>query len=462
MKNRLTKIIITISYIIMFIFFIMSIITRNNPKIANIFVYNIISPINSFLYYIKQYIPVFIKYLVLFITPLIIIFFYISYILINKIDIKHKNILSNIFYLLFNLTISFFIIRVSIFYIIPNTSNIDNIYLQEYINKEYTIEDFNNYVEYIYNKVDTLSNTIPRTNNKIEIDNITELSINNLKNISDKYKFLKGIYPTHFEEIKYDQLGMGTGFTSNITHSINIISDLNPIAELNNITHELCHIKGIEKESDAVFCTYEAGIYSKDIISNYAAYYEVFTRIHEILYLSNNEYYTKYEELINNKCINNKYEEFCNYNYKEIKEKKHIANKIYLKTYKLYNKEYLSSIIDNIKELSKYEITIYNQDNNIISINEIANQEYIKVIIDIDNNFNSIQDILINKKELYRNINQTDRENVIYERKGALSIEKYIKPFTRKESLSQEYKIENSYSRSIRLLLEKYDYERNE
>ncbi|MBR6133674.1 MAG: DUF3810 family protein [Bacilli bacterium] len=463
MKNKISKIIIIISYLIMLVFFIMLLISRHDIKIANYIVFNIISPINSLLFYITQYIPITIKYIFLFITPLLVLLSYILYVLVNKAETVNK-LLSNILFIIFNLLISIFIIKITIFYIIPTSSNIDVFYLTEYKYKEYKEEFFYEYIEYIYNQVDTYSNLIPRTNNKIELNNINKIAINNLKNIKDKYPFLKGIYPTHYGNISYNQSTQSTGYTSNITFSINIMDDLNPIAELNNITHELCHAKGIDKESDAVFCTYEAGIYSKDIISNYAAYYEVFTRIYEILYFSNNKYLSTYQELINNKCTINNYEEFCNYNYKELKEIKQESNRFYLKTFYLSNIDYKNKIINNLKELNNYNIRIYDNNYNTIDINNIPDINYIHIFIEIDHNFNKIKEILDSNKELYYQIRQVNSDDIMYRRpSGNLSINRYIKQFAKKSEMSTDYKTENSYSRSIRLLLEKYDYEkRNE
>ncbi len=460
MKNKISKIIITISYLIMLVFFIMLLMSRHDIKAANYIVFNIISPITSLLFYITQYIPITIKYIFLFITPLLILLTYILYVLVNKAEIVNK-LLSSILFTIFNLLISIFIIKITIFYIIPTTSNIDVFYLTDYKYKEYKEEFFNEYVEYIYNQVDTYSDLIPRTNNKIELNNINKIAINNLKNIKDKYPFLKGVYPTHYGNIPYNQTTTSTGYTSNITFSINIIDDLNPIAELNNITHELCHAKGIDKESDAIFCTYEADIYSKDIISNYAAYYEVFTRIYEILYFANNKYLNTYQELIDNKCINNNYEEFCNYNYKELREIKKESNKFYLKTFYLSNLDYRNKIINNLKELKNLNIKIYNNNYSLIDIDNIPDINYIHIFIEIDNNYNTIQEILNKNKELYYQIRQVDNQDIMYKRpSGGLSIERYIKQFAKKTELTKDYKTENSYSRSIRLLLEKYDYEK--
>ena len=457
--NKLSKIISLLSFSIMIIFFIMFIISKNNTNVANFMVFSVISKINSILFYLLQYFPPNIQSLLLFLSPLVILLCYLLYVVSKSIDLdEEKKIhLSSIFFSLFSITLSSFIINISMGYTIPYTSSIDTFYLSDYRDKEYDLKYFEEYVKYIYEKIDKLSTQVPRdVDGEVIINDIDKLAINNLKNLKDKYYFLDGVYPNHFQSVNYNLVDEGTGFTSSYSHSISILKDLNNIAYLNNLTHELCHLKGIDKESDAVFCTYEAGIYSDNYVSKYAAYFEIFYRLYSLLKLSESEYFYDYDTLVSSKCITNHYTEFCSFNYKEVKEIKYDATRIYLETFNTKETDYYNNINNVLSILNNnYDIEVYDKYYSRVEFNEDIHD---KTYIIINSNNEDILDIIKPNKNLFINIKQLKKDSNPLKKTSDLNINYYLKPFNKENYMTKDYKKEYSYSRSIRLFLEKYNY----
>ncbi len=338
---------------------------------------NINSKISELAYNICQNIPWLATniYLIIFIICLIIILAELIVGFVYKDNIKVKTISTNIFMPV--LIVIGLIFNFNVYSILSESSHrgINEIYMKEYMMTSYNQEDVKNIIDYFKTRIISYSESLNRNNGNIVVsDNAYNMAVDDLENLSIKYEFLKGTYPNRLytlSESKLKKFGYPQGLTYNFT--VGIEDNLSDLEKIFVITHELCHVKGIARESDADYCSFLSGFNSNNDISKYSMYLNIFT---DLLSVSTDESLNK--NIMNefgNICINSGYNEICNLYYKDIHRYVSDADSIDLYTYGLNiykdRKEELKQYLLGLK--NRFNIKIYTEDKKEINLEEANN-----------------------------------------------------------------------------------------
>ena len=279
--NKVTKV-LGIALIVYIVFsFINNIIMYFNEDYAYFYISNITNFKNGILFWLFSLIP-YGNFAILgvFIVVLFIFAFKVDN---KKNDIKKRNRAYNVMlcsYVVFiYLIIGSVLIEGQYRYHLPN---FDNLLFKETKDKTYTTDDLIIMNNYLKDKVIEYAHKLERDENgDIVLDgNFNKIAANDLRNVSDKVKLLKGLYPLKSTHLNTMLKGFYGAETVGLTNMYSTYLDYNasPVSALNTITHEYCHTKGFVKENETVFCSFLAAVNSDNLVSNYSGYLEAFSR----------------------------------------------------------------------------------------------------------------------------------------------------------------------------------------
>lgn len=442
------------------------------PEFASWYLINIRNPIYGVLFDIGQYVP-FLSSRIIFIFMIII---FILTIVIGIIEntkkltyFKKEKYANNILIIIFVLLgignlVSF------TDYITLNSLKMNQD--SENFDKSYSKEDLINLNRKLADKIMVMSSEFERDNNRIKYDDdIVDVAADNLLGISDEYEFLKGRYPNRVSDFydyeratNYD--GM-VGYT--MLYSIFIDKDLDKLSQLSTVTHELCHAKGLVRESETEFCAYVAGAESDDELSQYVSYLNGFMRSLSVLYMVDRDIANDIEEPIQNMCLNNEYEEICGLYLKEINNYINDSDELWLGGYRLRNyfnhSEKFMELLTKLDNNFDVKFLINDKKVDLDTINaEINNgsKNTLKIKISIDEKkFEKVSKILKNNKKYFYGMFQMNSEIEEDDVKtGNEALDFYLAPFDEKYDsfmyFTDDYMDEYDYDRLTRLLLEYY------
>ena len=445
------------------------------PGFADFYLLYVRNSIAGILFWLFQFIPVRSS----FVVSVLIVFLVSFFIIVSskKISFENKNRYSNLILRCLFIFV-FFVMALPLFIDIGSfgLKNMELKYFPDKIEKIYTIDDLIDINVFFKDSILKSANEFNRVNGEIVADiNIVDTSINNLKNISGKYVFLKGIYPKKIAAIsKFDHYINGYS-TLGVTVRSNVFVDFSrdKVITLSTLTHELCHVKGIRRESDADFCSIVSGLESNnDSFSSYSAYLDAFERVNYALKSIDYEKAYSIENEVAQLCRLNGYNEICDLYGKDVDEYLFGTNELHLKSYSLKN--YVDNVDEFILMLEKLEkkygceFIIYNDKEDVVSIDDIRariNDNSNEVVtISMNNNkklFSDIQSFLLKNQHLFLEIIQIDDSYYGIDMTKEEAINYYLKPFNESDflllfgdKLDEEY----DYYRVTRLLLDYYNY----
>ncbi len=402
---------------------------------------------------------------------IIIIILYLILTKYNKISYKKRNKYYNIIIRITCIASLLIIVNFLLVFINFSIPKFNYKYFPHNVDKKYTENDLIALSNYFKDELIEMSDDFERENGEIVYnDNLVETAVNDLKNISDDYEFLKGFYPKKVGYISERELqkddGRSLGYTSG--YGVMVDKNQNNVHLLNTITHEFCHTKGIMKESEAEFCAFIAGKKSENKFSNYSADYSAFYRLTSVLSYINPKVSNDISEEYLNLCLSKNYTESCNYYPKEINIILSENNYFEIETYRLRNYiMYENEFIDILEKLCHYNNTKLKINDKNIDINKIKDlinkhsKDVVKITIPFDNNsFIDISSYLKEYQKYFQCIYQLNSE---YEYGNSLEsaelVKYYLDPFNKKALdllYNDEYDLEYDSDRVVRLLLEYY------
>ena len=169
-----------------------------------------------------------------------------------------------------------------------NHMTADDPMLHELLEKEYTIEELAQLRDYVVIKCNELAEKVERDadGNIIYPENMEEVAIEAMWNLSEDCEQLKGFYPQPkqfaFSEFFSQQKMKGYFFPFSMEINYNAL--MHEINRPATICHEYAHLKGFMYEEEANMIGFLACIYSPDVTFQYSGYLSVLNYI-------NNEYY---------------------------------------------------------------------------------------------------------------------------------------------------------------------------
>lgn len=349
-------------------------------------------------------------------------------------------------------------------------SKINYQYFNENVNAVYKKEDLIELNKYYQEKILSLADNFDRENGMIIYENdLLDTAVNNLLRVSNKYKFLKGLYPNKvdsFTKLEHESnVDQTVGYT--MGYGIKVDNEGDKVMTLHVLTHELCHTKGLVRENETEFCAYIAGI-NGDYLSKYAAYLNSLSRVNYALYMIDGKIAYDIEEPILNLCLTKQYNEICNYYSKEVN---HYINDSYmieissnrLRNYKNYFDEF-SSVLTTLQ--NEYKARFYVGKEKDVSIGaiqaEIINESDKTLFIEIDideKKFEKLSSYLIANDKFFVSIYQINEDTEEPDsRSPEEASEYYLSPFENKSdfilSYSDKFMEEYDYEKVTRLLLE--------
>lgn len=472
--DKTTKMFFVVGGIISFIFFFVIVLSFFIPSLHNFIWLNIKNPISGFMFDLLDFSPSFSSNYFFVIGALFFILAIVEWVLENntKIDyekrIKYYNISNRI------ICIPFFVLFISlvldlVYFAVPK---INYEYFPDNLDKSYTKENLVELTNYFKNEIIEMSDDFDRRDGEIIYNSdLINRAIYDLRNISYKYKFLEGAYPEkvgYFSDFEI-ALNHGSILGSTNKYGIKVDKSQNNVVLLNTLTHELCHTKGIIRESETEFCAFVAGVESEDKFSNYSAYLNAFYRLTGALYFIDSELNDDIEEEFLNLCLNKEYTEVCNFYSKEINSFMDGTDYFEIDTYRLRNyvhyKNEILLILNTLVNEYDAKLKIGKKNVNIQNIESLIEKDstdIVRIRFDIDeNNFKEIANYLKNNQKYFMLIYQTDEEYDYGDYlEGEEALKYYLEPFN-KELLpllfNFEYSEEYDYERVSRLLLEYYD-----
>jgi hypothetical protein len=386
-----------------------------------------------------------------------------------KIALVVSNIISCIIFVLLTL---FVFLPVGLDFNTHNNSKINEKYFSNNIDKVYTQEDLMKLANFYKNKVMVYSKSFARIGGEVVYNqDLVERSVKDLSAISEQFPFLKGSYVSNVGDFSQWERERNNDGTMAYTSLFGVVVDskLDKTLKLNTINHELCHTKGILRESEAEFCAYVAGISSNDLFSQYSAYYNAFYRITSAIAQIDKEKALDIEESFTKLCLTDEYTEVCNFYSKDIDTfvegtDYYMGYSYRLRNYKEYKDQFMNVlslfeknfnaefVIDDKKVNSSY---IYNE---IIS----GSKKVLEIRIPVtDDDFASVSSFVKNNQKLLMAFYQYDVDIEDDYPTGQEALEYYTKPFDMKDSLNifnfEGWQDEYYYERVVRLLLEYHD-----
>lgn len=462
--------------IILFIFKIIILIcSKNIDGFAYCYLINIHDPFNSFLFRLFQYAPFIGNYISIILSIASSLFCFAVAIMLSlkNIKVKTKERVFNYFLVIVAsvCTITFMSMFNEI--IILNVEKLDRLYMSDKIDNEYTVDDLILLDTHFKEKVLDYSESVERENNQVYFnEDITKVSVDSLKNMSSDFDFLKGKYPTKIRDFTDTFRKNNNDGTVGFTMGYGIAMDytFEKVNLIMTATHELCHMKGLIRENETVFCQTIANInYDNDVVK-YAGYLEAFNRttyaLRKIAPNTANEIGDEVESL----CLTNNYEEICQLHRKDIYNYINGSDELFITTYSLFNyKDYKTQFYKFLDVLiNDYNATILNENKDEISYEELMynidndDNDYVVIKINIDElTYYGLHQTLNDYSHYYMSLYQHDSSEEDEEEKTVLeATEFYINPFDdNKQYFYNRNKIieDYDYERVTRLYLEYFD-----
>ena len=368
--NKFSKIMMFILIASVVMNFLLSLLQFSNANFSNYMWTKVNYIFSDMLYKLMENFHNIVPYtnIIILVISLIIIIVSVTLSILFKKDLKKLSIFANIimpFIVIFALTVN-----INTYLNLSDMTHrgINEIYLKDNMNKQYTQEDLENVIDFFKSRIILYAESLNRIGNKIDVGDPYELAVNDLKNLAVKYEFLKGSYPSKVRELTSFDLknsNSALGLTFNYTVGVDS-KNLSEFGKIFTLTHEFCHVKGIIRESDTDYCAFIAAYNSNSDISKYSMYVSL---LPNLLHASKNE------ELNNNIvnelgtiCIESGYDELCNLYYKDINNYIDGSDKIEFFTYSLdvYKKKK--------EELKQYFVGLKNRFN--ITIKDETGKEY--------------------------------------------------------------------------------------
>lgn len=348
-------------------------------------------------------------------------------------------------------------------------------YFDDNVSTKYTKDDLIELNRYYQEKILDMSHSYKRENGSIVYEkDMLDTSVNNLLNISNKYKFLKGWYPSKvdaFSKLEHESnVDQTLGYT--MGYGIKVDTEGDKVMLMHVLTHELCHSKGLVRESETEFCAYVAGIHGDDL-SRYAAYLDAFGRVNYALYMIDEDLAYDIEEPVLNLCLNEGYEEICGFYTKEINHYINDSYSMEISSYRLRNYvnyfDEFSSILSVLEKDYNAKFSIGERQNVTIGavqaeINNGSN-EFLGITINLDEEkFEQLSTYLKDCDEYFLGIYQiNDDTEEVDDMTSEEALEYYLRPFRKHTDIDLvidgEFMDEYDYERVSRLLLE---YHHNE
>lgn len=177
----------------------------------------------------------------------------------------------------------------------------DDPMLQEFLEKEYTIEELGRLRDYVVIKCNELAKQVERDENGniIYPENMEEIAVEVMLNLSENCEQLKGYYPQPkqfaFSEFFSQQKMKGYFFPFSMEINYNAL--MHEINRPATICHEYAHMKGFMYEEEANMIGFLACINSSDVTFQYSGYLSVLNYINNEFYDAigrNNEIYASH------------------------------------------------------------------------------------------------------------------------------------------------------------------------
>ena len=164
----------------------------------------------------------------------------------------------------------------------------DGSLLLDFQSKEYTLEELAGLRDYVVIKTNELSTMVNRDDagNIIYPDNMEELAIDAMLNLSKDYKQLEGFYPTpkQFTFSGFFSQQKMKGYFFPFSMEINYNAMMHKINRPATICHEYAHLKGFMYEEEANMIGFLACVNSPDVTFQYSGYLSILNYV-------NNEFY---------------------------------------------------------------------------------------------------------------------------------------------------------------------------
>ncbi|MDD6272738.1 MAG: DUF3810 family protein [bacterium] len=471
--NKSSKIVLFVILGIALINIIFLILSFYNNSFSIFYTKYIINNITGILFNISSRIPYFSYIYILVALILILVLLVYNVVIINnkKDSIKSLNIKYN---KMIKVQIILYLMIFYPYYIsLENLSLplIDELMFEDTINKTYEVDDLNNYLDYTFNKIEYYSSILPRDDENKVIFNgdYNKQVVNDLKNVEDKLTLLGGVYPKKSNDLTDVLKRIYGNDTIGLTHMYNIYVDfeIDSIMILSTMTHEYCHSKSLTRENETVFCSYLAGINSKEDVSKYGAYLEGFTRALEAYKCIDIEKALVYEDKITSLCKSKDYYEICNIKIRQSDYYLSNSYEIFIDTYSLKNyKENKSELLEALSKLKNNDYKLIStMTKKELSIDDISklidNESYDVVMISgkIDEErFNNIKDVIDNDS-LFMSVYQKNYEYEISDKQKNEPVKFFLEPIEKDYKTISNSKVlkEFTYERVTRLLLEYHD-----
>lgn len=164
----------------------------------------------------------------------------------------------------------------------------DDPMLQEFMEKEYTVEELGQLRDYVVIKCNELAKRVERDveGNIIYPENMEELAAEAMRNLAGECSQLKGYYPQpkQFAFSEFFSQQMMKGYFFPFSMEVNYNSLMHEINRPATVCHEYAHLKGFMYEEEANMIGFLACIHSSDVTFQYSGYLSVLNYI-------NNEFY---------------------------------------------------------------------------------------------------------------------------------------------------------------------------
>lgn len=439
---------------------------------AYYYLIHFLGPHQTLMFRIFEKIPFIGNYYTIVIFSIVVLLAFIYFVIPTKNNIKLKEKLVNAIIIICSFSIFVSYNSILNMNILLNIEKIDQLYMPEKVDNEYDIDDLIILNSYLKNKVISYTEKLPRDGSRVRFDkDITKESIKSLQSISNEYTFLKGKYINNIRDFtdiykKYNNNGT-VGFT--MGYGISMDYSLDKISLITTATHELCHMKGLTRENETVFCQIIANTNSSDEVVQYAGYLEAYVRVSYALRQLEPKIGNDIADSVEKLCLTNNYNEICELRRKDINNYIHKSDTLELYTYQLknyltYQDEFMPFIT---KLVNDYNAKIYsNDESNISNVKYLINnesEESIKIVINInENKFNKLYDDLQSYKNYFIAIVQSNsKEDKPEEKTYDQLYSMYLRPFNKNDKAiiySSDYASSDyDYERVSRLLLEYYD-----
>lgn len=465
--NKLNKALIFIFVAIIFMVAILCLLQFTNSDFSNYIWLNINGKLNDFNYSVMQYVPIVSQFGYIVFTGIYIILLIINIFFLTKYknDIEMKSKVENKL-LPFILAMGFVVV-INIYFTLSDAShrNINEIYMRDHLTTKYKEEDLQNVVDYLKSRIFTYAESLDRNNGQIIVSKDPyEMAVEDLRNLSFKYEFLKGSYPKKIRTLNNFDLS-STGYPVGLTYNYTVGIDdvyVDSLSKIFVLTHEFCHVKGIVRESDADYCAFLAGFNSNNDVSKYSMYISL---IPNMLYImKDKDLASSIENEFGSMCLESGYKEICNLYYKDLYRFTKGSDTLEMYTYALdiykEKKEELKQYLVGLN--NRFSIKITTSEKKQVSVEEandliekgsnLSLKIVAKVTEDIYNkNASYLKTVSDYFLHLYlRNSKEKEESYPNYN---------YLKPFPTKSNYATltEKAPEYSYERAIRSILEYFD-----